>query len=74
MIIKYNKRMVKNLGNYENITLDIGIEKTIDFEEGETLEDVYLEIRTYVNNKLKSEFSKIEKEQLKKRNKNESKL
>jgi len=61
MIVKYNKRMVKNLGNYETIAIDIGIEKEIDFETGETLEDAYLEIRAYVNDKLRLEVSKIEK-------------
>ena len=62
MNIKYSKKLVKNLGNYESMTIEIAIEKEIDFESGETFESCYLEVRDSVNDKLKSEFSKLKKE------------
>jgi len=60
MQITYSKRHTKNLGNYENMSIEIGIEDNIKYDEGETFEEAYVRIRELVNFKLKKEFLKIE--------------
>ena len=59
MQVTYNKRHTKNLGNYENMSIEIGIEDNVKYDEGETFEEAYVRIRELVNFKLKKEFSKI---------------
>lgn len=59
MQITYSKRHTMNLGNYENMTIEIGVQDEINFEDGETLDEGYFRIRQWVNIKLKKEFSKI---------------
>ncbi len=59
MQITYKKRLTKNLGNYESIAVEIGIEDEVNYETGETVEECYVRLRETVNFKLKKEFSKI---------------
>jgi len=59
MQITYSKRHTMNLGNYENMTVEIGVQDEVNFEEGETLEEGYLRLRKWVNIKLKQEVDKI---------------
>lgn len=60
MQVTYSKRHTKNLGNYENMSIEIGIEDNVKYDESETFEEAYVRIRELVNFKLKKEFSKIE--------------
>ena len=60
MQITYSKRHTKNLVNYQNMSIEIGIEDNVKYDEGETFEEAYIRIRELVNFKLKKEFLKIE--------------
>lgn len=59
MQIKYSKKHTKNLGNYQSLTVEIGIEEEVHYEAGDTFESVYSMIRELVNVKLKKEFEKV---------------
>lgn len=59
MQVTYKKRITKNLGNYESIAVEIGIEDDVNYESGETFEEAYVRIRELVNFKLKKELSKV---------------
>ena len=59
MQVTYSKRHTKNLGNYQNMSIEIGIEDNVKYDEGETFEEAYVRIRELVNFKLKKEFLKI---------------
>ena len=59
MQISYSKRHTKNLGNYENLTVEIGIEDNVKYDEGETFDEGFVRIRELVNFKLKKEFEKV---------------
>lgn len=59
MRITYKKRITKNLGNYESLALEIGIDDEVNYENGETFEEAYVRIRELVNFKLKKDLSKI---------------
>jgi hypothetical protein len=61
MQISYKKKITKNLGNYESVSVEIGIEDDVDYEVDTTFEDVYLRIRELVNSKLKKEILKLER-------------
>lgn len=55
MKIFYRKRETKNLGNYENITVEIGAEDDVNFEV-ETSEDCYVRLKRFIDEKLKKEL------------------
>ena len=59
MQVTYKKRLTKNLGNYESIAVEIGVEDEVNYETGETFEEGYVRIRELVNSKLKKEFEKV---------------
>jgi len=59
MQITYKKRITKNLGNYESIAVEMGIEDDVNYDVGETFEEAYVRIRELVNFKLKKELSKV---------------
>ena len=59
MQITYSKRHTKNLGNYQNLTVEIGIEDNVKYDEGETFDEGFVRIRELVNFKLKKEFEKV---------------
>ena len=59
MQISYSKRHTKNLGNYQNLTVEIGIEDNVKYDEGETFDEGFVRIRELVNSKLKKEFEKV---------------
>ena len=59
MQISYSKRHTKNLGNYQNLTVEIGIEDNVKYDEGETFDEGFVRIRELVNFKLKKEFEKV---------------
>jgi hypothetical protein len=57
--VTYKKRITKNLGNYESIAVEMGIEDDVNYDAGETFEEAYVRIRELVNFKLKKELSKV---------------
>lgn len=59
MQVTYKKRITKNLGNYESIAVEMGIEDDVNYDAGETFEEAYVRIRELVNFKLKKELSKV---------------
>ena len=59
MQITYKKRLTKNLGNYESIAVEIGIDDEVNYEDGETFDEGFVRIRELVNVKLKKEFEKV---------------
>ena len=59
MQITYTKRHTKNLGNYENLTVEIGVQDKINYDDGETFDEGFVRIRELVNSKLKKEFEKV---------------
>ena len=58
MQISYKKKITKNLGNYESIALEIGIDDVVDHEV-ETWEEAFIRVRGMVNAKLKVELLKV---------------
>jgi hypothetical protein len=60
MRIKYRKKLIKNLGNYENITIDLELEDEICFAKGETFNSVYETMKYHVSKSLNAECKKIE--------------
>lgn len=58
MQISYKKRIVKNMGNYESISVEIGMEDEVNFEV-DTYETAYGRLRETVNHKLKKEIHKV---------------
>ena len=65
MNVSYRKRIVKNLGNYETVTIEIGADEVVDHEI-ESSQKTYDRVREFVNMKLKEEFMKLsnKKEQI----------
>jgi hypothetical protein len=55
MKIFYRKRETKNLGNYENVSVEIGAEDEVNFEI-ETSEDCYIRLKRFIDEKLKTEL------------------
>ena len=60
MIVKYRKKLIRNLGNYENITVEIELEDNVVYERGETYESVYDKLRSSVSKSLSEENKKID--------------
>lgn len=60
MIVKYKKKIIRSMGNYENITVEIELEDNIVYERGETYESVYDKLSSYVNESLRKENRKID--------------
>lgn len=58
MNVSYKKRIVKNLGNYETITIEIGADEVVDYEI-ESSQKTYDRVREFVNMRLKEEFIKL---------------
>ncbi len=56
MRIAYTKKETKNLGNYENISIEITIEDDVDFAN-ETKDEAFDRISNFVKTKLKQQFS-----------------
>lgn len=56
MKIKYSKRETKNLGNYENATVEISIEDTID-PLIESKEEGFIRLRKFVLDRMANEFN-----------------
>lgn len=65
MNVSYKKRIVKNLGNYETVTIEIGADEVVDHEI-ESSQKTYDRVREFVNMRLKEEFIKLsnKKEQI----------
>lgn len=59
MQISYKKKIVKNIGNYESVSVEIGLIDEIDFEY-DNFETAYKRLRETVNYKLKKEVSKLQ--------------
>jgi hypothetical protein len=60
MIVKYRKKLIRNLGNYENITVEIELEDNVVYERGETYESCYDKLSSYVSESLRKENRKID--------------
>jgi hemerythrin-like domain-containing protein len=60
MIVKYRKKLIRNLGNYENITVEIELEDNVVYERGETYESCYDKLRSSVSKSLSEENKKID--------------
>lgn len=58
MNVSYKKRLVKNLGNYETVTIEIGADEKVDHEI-ESSQKTYDRVREFVNMRLKEEFMKL---------------
>lgn len=58
MNVSYKKRIVKNLGNYETVTIEIGADEVVDYEI-ESSQKTYDRVREFVNMRLKEEFIKL---------------
>jgi hypothetical protein len=58
MKIKYSKRETRNLGNYENVTVEISVEDTMDLTE--TKEQCFDRLREFVTSRLPFQFNKTE--------------
>lgn len=58
MNVSYKKRLVKNLGNYETVTIEIGADEVVDYEI-ESSQKTYDRVREFVNMRLKEEFMKL---------------
>ena len=56
MKIAYTKKETKNLGNYENVSVEITVEDDIDFSI-ETQEEAFDRISNFVKLKLEQQFS-----------------
>lgn len=57
MKIKYSKRETKNLGNYENVTVEISVEDIVDVSI-ETKEECFVRLKKFVIDRLSKEFNK----------------
>lgn len=55
MKILYRKKETKNLGNYENVSIEIGVEDEVNFEI-ETSEDCFFRLKNFTNTKLSEQF------------------
>lgn len=56
MRIAYTKKETKNLGNYENVSVEITVEDNVDFSV-ETRDEAYERISNFVKLKLVEQFS-----------------
>ena len=65
MQITYKKKFIRNLGNYENVTFELEVIDTVDFERGETYDIVYERLNRLISKSLNEENKKIN-EKLKK--------
>lgn len=58
--VKVDLKFVRNLGNYESLHVDIGIED--DVRQGETVNEATERVYKFVENKLKEKVEEITKE------------
>ena len=58
MIGRSGNHFEKN-GRQENLTVEIGVQDKINYEDGETFDEGFVRIRELVNFKLKKEFEKV---------------
>ena len=56
MKIAYTKKETKNLGNYENVSVEISVEDTVDFNI-ETKDEAFDRLSNFVKTKLEQQFS-----------------
>jgi hypothetical protein len=59
MKITYKKKIIKNLGNYENVTIEIVVEDEVNYEMGQSYENVYDNLRLRVGKSIAEEEKKI---------------
>ena len=55
MKIKYSKRETRNLGNYENVTIEVSVEDEVGLTESN--DECFLRLKTFVNERLATEFN-----------------
>lgn len=60
MKITYTKKIIKNLGNYENVTIEIVVEDEVNYDLGQTYESVYDNLRLRVGKSIAEEGKKID--------------
>jgi hypothetical protein len=56
MKIAYTKKETKNLGNYENVSVEISVEDIVDFNI-ETKDEAFDRLSNFVKTKLEQQFS-----------------
>lgn len=59
MKISYGEKHIVNIGNYENITIEISVEDNVDFENGETLDEARECLQEYVEKVINQRKEKI---------------
>ena len=55
MKIGYSKKITKNLGNYENMVIEIHVEE--DLQDGQTSDELFCKLKTFVNTKIQEELN-----------------
>lgn len=60
MRILYKRKIIRNLGNYENITIEIEVEDSVNYEQDQTYESVYNDLRSKVGKSIAEESLKID--------------
>lgn len=58
--VKVGLKFVRNLGNYESLHVDIGVEDTV--RQGETVNEATERVYKFVETKLKEKVDEITKE------------
>jgi hypothetical protein len=53
MKIGYSKKITKNLGNYENVVIEINV--ATDLQTGQTPDELFYNLKAFVNSKIQEE-------------------
>lgn len=56
MRISYSKKETRNLGNYENVIVEIAVEDDVDTTK-ETEQECFIRLKEFVTNRLSCEFN-----------------
>lgn len=59
-VVKYSAKFVRNLGNYESLHVDIGLEDGIRGDE--TVKEAYNRIKRFVESRVIQEIKELESE------------
>lgn len=59
-VVKYSAKFVRNLGNYESVHVNIGVEDGI--RNDENIFDAYARVKKFVEQRLVQEIKELEQE------------